>query len=146
MKRALFWLGGMALLAATLLDTVSVIGRNAGFAIHGVIELIQAAVLVAGGIALVMATLAGAHARVHLVLDRLTMQHKVTAERAAALLTALLFAAMLAGSAWLAVELWGAHETSELLGVPWRWMRLFANLCLLGAVAVLLRQAFQRRG
>jgi TRAP-type transport system small permease protein len=145
MKRTLIWLGGIALLAATLLDTVSVIGRNAGFAIHGVIELIQAAVLVAGGLALVMATLAGGHAQVHLVLDRLTPPRKAFAQRATALLTALFFVAMLAGSAWLAVELWGAHEASELLGVPWRWLRLFANLCLLGAVAVLLRQMLGRR-
>ncbi len=71
MKRLGIWLGGMALLAATLLDTVAVIGRNAGFALHGAIELIQAAVLVAGGVALVMATVAGGHARVHLLLDRL---------------------------------------------------------------------------
>jgi TRAP-type transport system small permease protein len=146
MKRALIWLGGIALLAATLLDTVSVIGRNAGFAIHGVIELIQAAVLVAGGVALVMATLSRSHARVHLVLDRLTPRNEALAERVTALLTAVFFAAMLAGSAWLAVELWGAHESSELLGVPWRWMRIFANLCLLSAVAVLLRQAMRRRG
>jgi TRAP-type transport system small permease protein len=141
MRRAMIWLGGLALLAATLLDTASVAGRNLGLPVHGVIELIQAAVLVAGGVALVMATLAGSHARVHLLLDRLAPPRKAMAERASDLVTALFFVAMLAGSAWLAADLWAAHELSELLGVPWRWLRLFANLCLLGAVVVLLRQA-----
>lgn len=145
MTRTLIWLGGLALLAATLIDTVSVIGRNAGFALHGAIELIQAAVLVAGGMALVMATLSAGHARVHLLLDRLTPERKALAERLCALVTALFFAAMLAGSTWLAADLWASHELSELLGVPWRWLRTFANLCLLGAFLAALRQALVRR-
>lgn len=145
MKRAAIWLGGMALLVATLIDTVAVIGRNAGFALHGAIELIQAAVLVAGGIALVVATLAASHARVHLLLDRLTSPRKALANRLCAGVTALFFAAMLVGSIWLALDLWTAHELSELLGLPWRWLRLFANLCLLAATGLLLRQTFARR-
>ena len=144
MKRALIWLGGLALLAATLLDTVSVIGRNSGFAFHGVIELIQAAVLVAGGVALVIATVAEGHARVHLLLDRLPQPRKALAERASALVSMLFFASMLAGSLWLAADLWAAHEQRELLGLPWRWLRLFANLCLAGAVLLLLRQMFRK--
>ncbi len=145
MKRALIWLGGCALLAATLIDTISVIGRNAGFALHGAIELIQAAVLVAGGIALVITTIASSHARVHLALDRLPAPHRALAERLCAGCTALFMAAMLAGSLWLSADLWSSHEISELLGVPWRWLRLFANLCLLGAIALLLRQTFGRQ-
>jgi TRAP-type transport system small permease protein len=143
MTRALIWLGGIALLAATAIDTVSVIGRNAGFQVHGAIELIQAAVLVAGGVALVMATLFGSHAKVHILVDRFSPARKALTGRAAALVTALFFAAMLAGSVWLAADLWNAHELSELVGVPWRWLRLFANLCLAGAVLILLRQAVQ---
>ncbi len=145
MTRSLIWLGGLALLAATLLDTFAVIGRNVGFALHGVIEMIQAAVLVAGGVALVMATLAGSHARVHLLLDRLPAPRKALAERICALITALFFAAILAGSAWLAMDLWSSHELSELVGVPWRWLRLFANLCLLAAVLLLVRQMTRGR-
>ena len=145
MRRALIWLGGLALLAATLIDTVSVIGRNAGFALHGAIELIQAAVLVAGGIALVVATLAASHARVHLLLDRLAPPRKALANRLCAAVTAFFFAAMLAGSIWLGLELWPSHELSELLGLPWRWLRLFANLCLASGMLLLLRQTFRRQ-
>ena len=129
MMRAAVWLGGIALLAATLIDTVAVIGRNAGFALHGAIELIQAAVLVAGGIALVVATLAASHARVHLLLDRLPTPRKALAHRLCAAVTALFFAAILAGSIWLALDLWAAHELSELLGLPWRWLRSTRSRC-----------------
>lgn len=145
MTRALIWLGGLALLAATLIDTIAVVGRNSGFALHGAIELIQAAVLVAGGVALVIATLAESHARVQLLLGRLSPPRKALAERLCALVMALFFAAMLAGSLWLAADLWAAHELSELLGLPWRWLRLFANLCLLGSALLLLRQVTGRQ-
>lgn len=145
MTRALIWLGGLALLAATAIDTVSVFGRNAGFSIHGSIELIQAAVLVAGGIALVLATLHGTHAKVHILVDRFSPGRKALSERGAALVTALFFAALLMGSLWLAIDLWNGHEVSELVGVPWRWLRLFANLCLGATMFILLRQAVRRR-
>ena len=141
MTRALIWLGGLALLAATAIDTVSVFGRNLGFSIHGSIELIQAAVLVAGGTALVLATLHGSHAKVHILVDRFTPANKALSERGAALMTALFFAALLAGSLWIAADLWNAHELSELVGVPWRWLRLFANLCLAATMLILLRRA-----
>ena len=87
--RDMVWLGGIALLAATLGDTLSVIGRHLGFPLHGAIELIQAAVLVAGSLALLASTLAGGHARVHLVLDRLSRERRAAAERICSLVTAL---------------------------------------------------------
>ena len=71
LRSVMIWTGGIALLAATALDTLAVVGRQVGFALHGAIELIQAAVLVAGSIALIAATAARNHARVRLVVDRL---------------------------------------------------------------------------
>jgi TRAP-type C4-dicarboxylate transport system permease small subunit len=55
------------------------------------------------------------------------------------------FAALLAGSVWLAADLWSAHEMSEVVGVPWRWMRLFANIALGATIIVLVRQVFAGR-
>jgi len=137
------WLGGLALLAATSFDTLSVVGRSIGMPQHGIIELSQAAILVAGSIALVAATLAGNHARVHLVIDRLPLRGKRLALRLSALVVALFFTGLLAGSAWISADLWQSHEVSELLGVPWRWMRAFANISLAVAILILLRQAFR---
>ena len=43
--KAAIWLGGIALLAATAIDTLAVIGRHLGIPVTGSIELMQAAVL-----------------------------------------------------------------------------------------------------
>ena len=142
--RIMVWTGGAALLAATLIDTLSVIGRHIGWPVHGSIELIQAAVLVSGGQSLLSATLANGHARVHFVLDRLSPTAKALAERACHGATATFFACMLIGSAWIAADLWGGHEQSELLGVSWAAMRAFANLCLAITLAFLLAKAVRR--
>lgn len=139
LRTLMIWVGGIALVAATLVDTLAVIGRQVGFAIHGAIELIQAAVLIAGSLALIAATAANQHARVHLVLDRLGPS-RVWFERASELLMALFIAALLVGSCWLAAELWNSHEVSEIAGVPWRWLRLFTNLSLAVIVVITLRQ------
>ncbi|WP_188054153.1 TRAP transporter small permease [Sphingosinithalassobacter sp. CS137] len=146
LRSCLIWGGGGALLAATAIDTLAVVGRQLGMPVRGSIELIQAAVLVAGGIALVVATLADRHARVRLMVDRLGGWRRAGAERASDLLTALFFACLLGGSGWLALDLWAAHEMSELVGVPWRWLRLFANLCLAAVTLLALRQALRGRG
>lgn len=137
LKRAIIWTGGIALLAATLIDTVAVIGRHVSLPLIGSIELMQAAVLVSGSIAILVATMEGTHARVKLVVDRLGPGKRRLADRFSDLLTLAFFAAILAGTGWLAWDLRKAHEVSELLGVPWSAMRLVAGLCLLAACAVL---------
>lgn len=129
-RYATVWLGGIALLTAALLDTLSVIGRHVGLPFHGAIEAIQAAVLVAGSVSLVIATTRGSHARVRLILDRLPPVARLVGEKACAVAVALAFLLVFCGSLWIAIDLWGGHERSELLGVPWRALRLFANLCL----------------
>jgi TRAP-type C4-dicarboxylate transport system permease small subunit len=143
--RITIWVGGIALLGATLADTVAVIGRKIGFPLHGSIELVQLCVLVAGAIALLLSTLAGSHAKVHIVVDRLGDRWRDAALRGNALLAAGFFIALLVGSAWLAVDLWNGHEQSEIIGIPWRWMRMLANLCFAAIIVLLLRQAFGRR-
>ena len=133
--RITIWVGGIALLGATLADTVAVIGRKIGFPLHGSIELVQLCVLVAGAIALLLSTLAGSHAKVHIVVDRLGDRWRDAALRGNALLAAGFFIALLVGSAWLAVDLWNGHEQSEIIGIPWRWMRMLANLCFAAIIA-----------
>jgi TRAP-type transport system small permease protein len=145
LRSAMIWLGGFALIAATAVDTFAVIGRQIGWPLRGSIELVQAAVLVAGCIALIAATLADRHARVQLILDRLGPSLRRHCERVCELMTAVFLLCVLAGSAWLAVDLWASNELSEILGVPWRWMRLFANLSLVAALLIVLRHAVAGR-
>lgn len=142
---AMIWTGGAALLAATAVDTISVIGRQVGYLVHGAIELIQAAVLVAGAIALIAATVANSHARVRILVERLGSARPWT-ERIGDALSIVFLAALLVGSAWLSADLWNSHEVSEIAGVPWRWLRLFANLALLAMIAILLRDLVRGRG
>ncbi len=139
-------IGGAALLAAVGFDTIAVIGRNIGLPLRGSIELVQAAVLVAGSIALLVSVIAQNHASVHLLAERLSKRANSLLLRAGAVLSALFFAGMLAGSLWLALDLWGGQEASELLGISYRLLRVFANVCMAAILLVFVGQALGRRG
>lgn len=127
LKTVLIWVGGVALLLATGIDTLAIICRYLGFPITGSIELMQAVVLVSGVVALVMSTWEDTHARVHLLLDRVGPRAQALAHRLSDLFTLMFLAALLAGSAWLAIDLWHGYEQSELVGVPWSVLRLIVN-------------------
>ena len=137
------WIGGAALLAATAVDTLSVIGRNVGIPFIGSIELVQAAVLVSGIAGLIFATAADEHARVRILTDR-TPLGKSAARVIGSIGTALFLAGLLAGSTWLAADLWNGHEQSEVLNIPWRPLRLVANLGLLTCIIVAVSALFRR--
>jgi TRAP-type C4-dicarboxylate transport system permease small subunit len=143
--RVSIWLGGLALLGAALVDTGAMLARNLMTSIHGSIEIIQLAVLIAGAIGLVVAVASSTYARVHLLTDRLSVSGKAWLDRFAAAAVGLFFICILAGSAWIAADLWSGQERSEVVGVPWRWMRLFANLCFLIGTLVLLRHCLRPR-
>jgi hypothetical protein len=144
LRTTMIWTGGAALVAATVIDTVAVVGRQVGFAVHGSIELMQAAVLIAGSLALVAASAAGTHARVRLVVERMG-QWRPWFETMSELLTVTLLVALLAGSAWLAIDLWHSHEVGEVTGIPWRWLRLVTNLALAAMIAIALSSLFKDR-
>jgi TRAP-type C4-dicarboxylate transport system permease small subunit len=143
-KKMVVIIGGCALLGATAIDTLAVIGRHIGFPIRGSIELMQAMVLISGATSIVLATLAGTHPRVKIIVDRISGATRDIADRTSTLMTALFFLLLLCGSVWIAMDLWSSHEMSEVLGVPWRWMRAFANVCLLAGLLISLRQLVGR--
>lgn len=143
LRRIAVWTGGAALLAATAVDTLAVVGRNIGLPLVGSIELVQAAVLVSGVFGLIFATAGDDHARVRIVTDRLGRLRR-TVDLLGPLSMALFFAALLAGTVWLAADLWDGHERSELLGVSWRALRLTANLGLAACIIVALAAMFGR--
>ena len=144
-KVAMVWTGGIALICAAALNVIAVIGRHTGLPLKGAMELVQVAVLIAGALALVAATLGRSHARVHLILDRLKGGIRDGAERACTALSILFYLALLTGSCWLAMELWSSQEESEVLGIPWRWMRAFLNAALILILVLLARQLGERR-
>ena len=123
-----------------LIDTLAVIGRHVGFPLLGSIELIQPGVLVAGAAAILFATIMDSHARVRLLYDRLSPAGRQIADILSELSMLVFLGAVLAGSVWLSLDLWNAHEISEIVGIPWRWLRLIANLALVATLAVSARQ------
>lgn len=145
LARTAIWTGGLALVAVTAINVAAVIGRRVGLPVHGAIELVQVGVLVAGVLALLRATALGAHARVHLLLDRMAPPRRAVVERLCSLAGALFFAGLLAGSLWIQSDLWTSGEASEVIGVPWRALRLIANLALAGVTLLFLRDAVRGR-
>lgn len=144
-QRLVFWVGSVGLLSAAAIDGISVLGRHAGFAFLGSIELVQVAVVLIASSAMIGATIVGSHAAVHIVTERLSPRGAGRAKRIAALLAALTFALFAIGSAWVMADLWDGHERTELLLLPLRWFRLIwvaAALVIAGLFAV---QAFTRR-
>ena len=122
--RALQALGASALLLAMATDAVAVIGRHAGFSFLGAIELFQVFAVVATSVAIVLATLSQRHAAVHILTEYVSPGTKLWLDRAGLAAGALSFALLCAGSVWVAGDLWGTHEMTELLGIPLRWFRL----------------------
>lgn len=139
-SRLLVVVGGTALLIALAVDALAVVGRHVGLPLLGSIELVQAAVLVSGSAALLVATLAGVHARVHLLVDRLPPIWQRLLLRTGHMLSALLFLAFMAASLWIASDLWQGHEQSELLRIPYRPLRIVAVVATAAVAVTFLRQ------
>jgi TRAP-type C4-dicarboxylate transport system permease small subunit len=107
--------------------------------------LVQAAVLVSGSAALLVATLAEVHARVHLLVDRLPASWQGLLLCFGQLLSALLFLAFMAASVWIASDLWQGHEQSELLRIAYRPLRIVAVVATAAVALAFLRQLFSSK-
>lgn len=136
LAKACAFIGGGALLAAMAIDFVSVVGRHLGFRIVGALELVQYCITGIVSAAVVIATLSDGHAAVHVLTERLRAPWRAVLARFSDLLSALFFAAILAGDLWIAVELFTRDERSDLLGLPVSPMRLL--WCLAQALAGLI--------
>jgi TRAP-type C4-dicarboxylate transport system permease small subunit len=136
----LFYLGGIALLFAMAVDAVAVAGRHIGIPLPGSIELVQAAILVASSAAILSATLADKHARVHLVMDRLKGRPLAVLKRIQAVSSVLFFCALAAGSIWIFLDLWGGYEESEVLHIPFAPLRIVCIVSVLGVAFSFLRR------
>ena len=144
LRNVLVWIAGGALLVVVAVDSLAMIGRQIRFPLLGSIEIVEAVVLIAAGGGLIVATLDHAHARVNLLLERLSTRSRGRVLRLHALAGALLFAALLAGTVWIAADLWHGYEESELLGIPYRPLRIACALTLLVLFVLSLRAAIGR--
>lgn len=145
LERWLVPVGGIALLLAMAVDALAVAGRHLGLPLLGSIELVQACVTVSGATALLLATLARAHARVHLLVDRLAQRWQGPLDRLGEGLAVLFFLALAVASGWIGLELWSGHEQSELLGIGYRPLRLAVTSAALACTVAFFAQLLRRR-
>lgn len=138
------WVAGGALLFAMLVDTLAMLGRQVSWPLLGAIEMVQAAVLIASAGALICAALEGVHARVHLLVSRLSPRGQWWSERFNSLVAALFYAALLVGSVWISADLWHGYEESELMGIPYRPLRVLICIILSALLLHSLAGVFRR--
>lgn len=139
-----FVIGSIGLLVAMFADALAVLGRHLGLPVLGSIEIVQAGVVLLASAAMFGATLSGAHARVHLVVDRLHGAGKRRLLRCANVLSGLVFVVFAIGSIWIATELWSGHEHSELLHIPLRWLRVLWIVAAISIAIVFFGNALRR--
>jgi TRAP-type C4-dicarboxylate transport system permease small subunit len=142
-RGVLFYTGSVGLLGIMTVESIAVIGRHVGMPVLGALELAQASIVPAACAAMLIATLAGAHAAVHMLTDRMPPAARNFTVRAGSLLAAVFFAALAAGAFWLAGEFWNSFEHSEVLHIPFRPLRALVALSALALSAVFLHRALR---
>ncbi|MFT4089334.1 MAG: TRAP transporter small permease [Asticcacaulis sp.] len=142
-ERPLHWaakiplfLGSVAILVAMTADSLAVVGRHANIPLLGTVEIVQLAASIAGGATIICATIAGAHASIHVLTDRVSPEVRHRLLTFARLMTAIFFVALTIGCGWLMVDMLGQGERTELTGMPLMPFRLLATLAF-GATALL---------
>jgi TRAP-type C4-dicarboxylate transport system permease small subunit len=136
----LFFVGAAGLLTMMLVETAAVIGRHIGMPVTGALEIAQAAIVPAACAAMLIATLRGAHAAVHMLTDRMPAAMQRWVFGAGSILAGACFTALAAGSAWLSIEYWNSFEQTEVLHIPFRPLRALVTL----AAAALALVSFVR--
>jgi len=143
-RTVIFYIGASGLILVMLVETLAVIGRHIAWPFLGAIEIIQAAILVSACAAMVLATVSGVHATVHLLTDHLSGAWKSALQRLAALFSALFFIGLACGATCLANEFWNAQEETELLHISFRPLRVLTAVAVASVVFVFARQLVMR--
>lgn len=133
-------IGGLALCLAVAVDFASVVLRHVGVRFYGSIEIIQFCVLAAISSALILASIEGAHASVHLLVTRVGPRMRGVLGRLSDGLTALAFILLLTGGAWVAADLWPQDERSDLLRLPFAPARLLWAVALVACIGVVIHR------
>lgn len=140
-----FAIGALGLVGAMFTDVIAVVGRQIGIPFLGSVEVAQICVAMIGSAALVVATRAREHANVRVITERLPPAAQVVFARIAQLASALFFLLLLTGAAWIAWEMWGGFEQTELLRFPVIALRVLLISCAAVCVVIFVRHAFQSK-
>ena len=105
----------------------------------------QAAILPAACASMVIASLAGTHAVVHLVTERLPAALRGGMDRISSLIAAAFFAGLCAGAVWLCIDYWQSFEETDVLHIPFRPLRVLVAVSA-GALSLIFLHRGLRRG
>jgi TRAP-type C4-dicarboxylate transport system permease small subunit len=140
----LFYIGASGLMLAMIFEAIAVLGRQFGVPLLGALEIIQAAILLTASASMLSATLAGAHATVHLLVERLSPAAQSVLRRAALAISSAFFGCLAIAAAWLTIEAWNDFEHSELLHIPYRPLRVIVVVMTAAVAVVFAYKAMQR--
>ena len=146
LEQLLFYAGAAALLIIMVVETLSVLGRHLSLPLIGAIEIIQSAIIVVACTSTVIATLLNAHAKVQLIINRLSPRSRGWLTRLSALLCATFFLGLAAGSAWLAHDTWNTFEESEVLHISYRPLRATVVIATIIVMSIFIVTAIRYRG
>ncbi|MBL8552164.1 MAG: TRAP transporter small permease subunit [Hyphomonadaceae bacterium] len=141
LERIAYAFGAVGLLGAMATDSIAVAGRRLQLPLLGSVEIVQAFVVIAASCAMLVATFAGEHASVRVLVDRAPKKMRELLTRAANLLFACFFAALAAGSVWIMWDLRAGAEATEIIGIPLAWLRGFWTVCAVIVAALLVKRA-----
>lgn len=133
--RWLVGLGSAGLLCAMLTDSLAVAGRHTGLPLLGSIELVQACIVIMAVTAMTLTTIKQRHASIHILIDRVSDKTQRALHQLSATISATFFVALSTGAIWVLTDTWSGHERSELLHIPYAWLRVAA---IIGGVSMTL--------
>ena len=128
-RGVLFYTGAAGLLTVMAVEVIAVVGRHARLPLLGALEMAQAAIVPAACASMLIASLAGAHAVVHLMTERLPERARQWMARVSHLLAGVFFSGLCIGEAWLTGEYWNSFEETDVLRIPLRPLRILVTLC-----------------
>jgi TRAP-type C4-dicarboxylate transport system permease small subunit len=142
----LFYVGAIGLLLAMTVEAIAVLGRHIGVPFFGALELIQTAILLTASAAMVSTTIGHTHARVNLLTERIGPKARGILNRVSALLSAVFFCGLAAGSLWLTADAWNEYEQSEVLHISFRPLRVISFAAMVAIALLFMRDVLRARG
>jgi TRAP-type transport system small permease protein len=139
---AVILIGSLALLAELVLVFASAVLRNMGVALPGTIEIVEVIIAVIASMAILMTTLAGRHAIIRLVIDRVRRGSHRLLNAFTHLCGAFYWGLLAVGTAWIIAEVWGKQEATMLVEIPVVPFRLVFLAACISILVLLLVRAF----
>ena len=143
-RGVLFYVGSAGLLAVMVVEVIAVIGRHVRVPLLGALEIAQAAIVPAACASMVIASLTGAHAAVHLVTERMPERVRGVMSRVSAMLAGVFFTGLSIGSCWLTFEFWNSFEETDVLHIPFRPLRVLVTICAAALALIFFHRCIRR--